>query len=50
MFNAPGSAEKEIVTRWELMEVNNGNNEESREELCLVQTMPQEVKGWEAVI
>ena len=50
MFNAPVSTEKEIVTRWELMEVNNGSNEESREELCLVQTMPQEVKGWEEVI
>ncbi|RVX19008.1 hypothetical protein CK203_007106 [Vitis vinifera] len=42
-------AEDETITRWELMEVNNGSNKESREELCLVQTMPQEVKGWEEV-
>ena len=44
-----GSTEDETITRWELMEVNNGSNEESREELCLIQTMPQEVKGWEKV-
>ena len=50
MFNALGSTEKETVTRWGLMEVNNGSNEENREELCLVQTMPEEVKGWEEVI
>ena len=49
MVNAPGATEDETITRWELMEVNNGSNKESREELCLVQTMPQEVKGWEEV-
>ena len=49
MFNVTGSSEKEIVTRWELMEVNIGNIEESREELGLVCTTPQEVRGWEEV-
>ncbi|RVW47756.1 hypothetical protein CK203_103399 [Vitis vinifera] len=43
--NGPGSTEKKTVTRWELMEVNNGSNGESGEELCLVRTMPREVTG-----
>ena len=46
MFNGTRSSEKETVTRWELMEVNIGSIEESREEFCLVRTMPQEVRGW----
>ena len=37
----------EIVTRWELMEVNNGNTEESGEELCLASATPLEVKSWD---
>ncbi|RVW38449.1 hypothetical protein CK203_082390 [Vitis vinifera] len=37
----------ETVTRWELMEVNNGNTEESGEELCLASATPLEVRGWE---
>ncbi|RVW57234.1 hypothetical protein CK203_099691 [Vitis vinifera] len=49
MLNAPWPIEDETVNRWELMEVNNGNNEECGKELCLVQTMPREVKGWEEV-
>ncbi|RVX23154.1 hypothetical protein CK203_000908 [Vitis vinifera] len=49
MLNAPGPIEDETVNHWELMEVNNGNNEECGKELCLVQTMPREVKGWEEV-
>ena len=36
----------ETVTRWELMEVNNGSIEESGE-LCLASAMPLEVRGWE---
>ena len=47
--NGSGSTKKKTVTRWELMEVNNGSNGESGEELCLVHTMPQEVTGWEEV-
>ena len=49
MFNGTRASEKETVTRWELMEVNIGNIEESREELGLVRTTPQEVRGWEEV-
>lgn len=49
LFNVTGSTEQETVTCWELMEVNIDSIEESREELCLVCTMPQEVKGWEEV-
>ena len=49
LFNVTGSTEQETVTCWELMEVNIDSIEESREELCLVRTMPQEVKGWEEV-
>ena len=37
----------ETVTRWELMEVNNGNTEESGDELCLASATPLEVRGWE---
>ena len=47
MLNAPGPIGVETVNRWELMEVNNGSNEECGKELCLVQTMPREVKGRE---
>ena len=36
MLNAPGLVEDETVIRWELMEVNNGSNEECGKELCLV--------------
>ena len=46
MCNVTGSTEQEIVTRWELMEVNTDSIEESREELCLVRSMPQEGRGW----
>ncbi|RVW62755.1 hypothetical protein CK203_060238 [Vitis vinifera] len=35
------------VTRWELLEINNGCNEVRRVELNSVQTKPQEVRGWE---
>ena len=49
MLNAPGPIGVETVNRWELMEVNNGSNEECGKELCLVQTRPREVKGWEEV-
>ena len=49
MLFAPGPIEDETVNCWELMEVNNGINEECGKELCLVQTMPREVKGWEEV-
>ena len=41
------SSVMEIVTRWELMEVNNGNTEESGEELCLASATPLEVKSWD---
>ena len=41
------SSVMETVTRWELMEVNNGSIEESGEELCLASAMPLEVRGWE---
>ena len=44
LFNVTGSTEQETVTHWELMEVNIGSIKESREELCLVRTMPQEVR------
>ena len=37
------------VTRWELLEINNGCNEVRRAELNSVQTKPQEVRGWEEV-
>ncbi|RVX03493.1 hypothetical protein CK203_027937 [Vitis vinifera] len=47
MLNAPGPIGVETVNRWELMEVNNGSNEECGKELCLVQTTPREVKGRE---
>ena len=36
MLNAPGLVEDETVIRWELMEVNNGSNEECGKELCSV--------------
>ncbi|RVW89154.1 hypothetical protein CK203_040262 [Vitis vinifera] len=49
LCNVTGSTEQETVTHWELMEVNIDSIEESREELCLVRTMPQEVRGWEEV-
>ena len=41
------SSVMEIVTRWELMEVNNGNTEESGDELCLASATPLEVRGSE---
>ena len=41
------SSVMEIVTRWELMEVNNGNTEESGQELCLASATPLEVKSWD---
>ncbi|RVW57123.1 hypothetical protein CK203_091660 [Vitis vinifera] len=41
------SSVMETVSRWELMEVNNGSIEESGEELCLASAMPLEVRGWE---
>ena len=41
------SSVMETVTRWELMEVNNGSIEESGEELCLASAMPLEVRGWD---
>ena len=37
----------ETVTRCELMEVNNGNTEESGEALCLASATSLEVRGWE---
>ena len=43
------SSVMETVTRWELMEANNGNLEESGEELCLASAMPLEVKGWKEI-
>ena len=49
IVNGPGSTEKKTVTSWELMEVNNGNNGECGEELCLVRTVPHEATGWEEV-
>ena len=49
IVNGPGSIEQKTVTSWELMEVNNGNNGECGEELCLVRTVPHEAKGWEEV-
>ena len=39
------SSVMETVTRWELMEVNNGSIEESGEELFLTSAMPLEVRG-----
>lgn len=39
------SSVMETGTRWELMEVNNGNMEASEEELCLASAMPPEVSG-----
>ena len=47
MLFTPGPIEEETVSRWELTEVNNGHNENCGKELCLVQSMPQEGKGWE---
>ena len=41
------SSVMESITHWELMEDNNGNLEESGEELCLASAMPLEVRGWE---
>ena len=41
------SSVMETVSRWELMEVNNGSIEESGEELCLASATPLEVRGWE---
>ena len=49
MLIAPRPIEDETANRWELMEANNGNNEDCGKELCLVQTLPREVKGWEEV-
>ena len=49
IVNGPGSTEQRAVTSWELMEVNNGNNGECGEELCLVRIVPQEARGWEEV-
>ena len=47
LCNVSGSIEQEIVKRWELIEVNSDSIEESREELCLALSMPQEGRGWE---
>ena len=47
MVTRKKSSVMEFVTRWELMEANNGNLEESGEELCLARAMPLEVRGWE---
>ena len=47
LCNVSGSTEKEIVKRWELIEVTFDSIEESREELCLARSMPQEGRGWE---
>ena len=49
MLIAPRPIEDETANRWELMEANNGNDEDCGKELCLVQTLPREVKGWEEV-
>ncbi|RVW69280.1 hypothetical protein CK203_061357 [Vitis vinifera] len=45
MINAPGFIEGGTVTRWELLELNNGSNKERRAELSSVQIKPQEEKG-----
>ena len=47
LCNITGSTEQEIVKYWELIEVNTDSIEESREELCLARSMPQEGRGWE---
>ena len=45
LCNVSGSTEKEIVKRWELIEVTFDSIEESREELCLARSMPQKGRG-----
>ena len=47
MCNVTGSTKQEIVTCWELIEVNTDSIEESREELCLARSMRQGGRGWE---
>ena len=47
LCNVIRSSEQEIVKCWELIEGNTNSIEESKEELCLARSMPQEGKGWE---
>ena len=49
MINALGLIEDQTVTRWELMEVSNGCNEERRVEWSSIPTKPQEARGWEEI-
>ena len=47
MLLTPGPLEEENVSRWELTEVINGCKDNCGKELCLVQSLPREGKGWE---
>ena len=47
MLLTPGPLEEEKVSRWELTEVINSCKDNCGKELCLVQSLPREGKGWE---